>query len=100
MISGAIDLAAMLRELPCHENLYSCFVEVSNARFWFRDPDARQLVLDRLRTVNHARLLSHHQMIEFGIALEDDSYGEWFLYLDPGWIFFPHDFHQPIALRV
>ena len=54
-ISGAIDLAAMLRELPCHENLYSCFVEVSNARFWFRDPDARQLVLDRLRTVDHAQ---------------------------------------------
>ena len=42
-IRGTIDLAAMLRELPCREDLYSRFVEVSNARFWFRDPGARRL---------------------------------------------------------
>jgi hypothetical protein len=96
-IGGAIDLAALLRELPCAEDLYSCFVEVSDARFWFRDARAQQYVLDRLRQVEHARLLSYREMAEFGIALEDGRYGEWFLYLDPGWIFFPHDFHQPIA---
>jgi hypothetical protein len=29
--------------------------------------------------------------------LRDSSYGEVFVYLDPGHIFFPHDFHQPLA---
>lgn len=76
-ICGAIDLVAMLRELPCAENLYSCFVEISNARFWFRDARARKVVLDCLRKVGHARLLSYQEMAEFGIALRDDSYGEW-----------------------
>ena len=29
--------------------------------------------------------------------VDDDRYGEAFLIPDPGWIFFPHDFYQPLA---
>ena len=36
-------------------------------------------------------------MERYGVPLRDDSYGELFLFLDPGYIFFPHDFHQPLA---
>lgn len=32
-----------------------------------------------------------------GLPLRDASYGEIFAYLDPGHIFFPHDFHHPLA---
>jgi hypothetical protein len=31
------------------------------------------------------------------VYLEDDRYGEFFFFLDPGYIFFPHDFHHPVA---
>jgi hypothetical protein len=36
-------------------------------------------------------------MTDHGIHLRDASFGEQFCYLDPGYIFFPHDFHHPLA---
>ena len=36
-------------------------------------------------------------MAQHGIPLRDASYGEIFYYLDPGYVFFPHDFHHPLA---
>jgi hypothetical protein len=36
-------------------------------------------------------------MARHGLPLRDASYGEYFVYLDPGHIFFPHDFHHFLA---
>ena len=36
-------------------------------------------------------------MSTYNVPLTDDRYGELFFYLDPGYIFFPHDFHHPLA---
>jgi hypothetical protein len=39
----------------------------------------------------------YREMERYGIPLRDSSYGEWFCFLDPGFIFFPHDFYHPVA---
>jgi hypothetical protein len=41
--------------------------------------------------------LSYQEMAQHGIPLRDDQYGECFYFLDPGFIFFPHDFHHGLA---
>ncbi|HSG64209.1 MAG TPA: hypothetical protein VLD39_04385, partial [Gammaproteobacteria bacterium] len=69
----------------------------SSARFWFHSEEARQLIMGKLAALDHATLLSYEDMHRFGVPLEDDSYGEIFLFLDPGYIFFPHDFHHGLA---
>lgn len=95
-IRGSIDLRSELAELSLGDT-FTAFVEVSSARFWFHNEEARRLITRKLSTFNHATLLRHDDMHRFGVPLQDDSYGEVFLFLDPGYIFFPHDFHQGLA---
>lgn len=96
-IRESIDLFGALRELGIGARHADWFVEVSSTRFWLHDDGARRALLDWLRELRQGTLLTWEEMRAQGIVLEDDSYGEIFYYLDPGRIFFPHDFHQPLA---
>jgi hypothetical protein len=91
------DLRSMLASLSIPEEDYSYFLEVSNARFWFHTETARRAIVGLLRSVPAATVIRHDEMARYGLPLVDDSYGEVFAYLDPGHIFFPHDFHHPLA---
>jgi hypothetical protein len=33
----------------------------------------------------------------YGVRFEDDAFGELYAFADPGHIFFPHDFYQPLG---
>jgi hypothetical protein len=96
-IRAAHDLRKLLGTLPVGEDEYSYFLEVSNVRFWFHTEAARRAVRDLLSTIPVATTLRFDDMARHGIPLSDPSYGELFAYLDPGHIFFPHDFHHPLA---
>jgi hypothetical protein len=96
-IVRAIDVLAALRQLGIGPRHADWFVEVSNARFWLHDDGARRALRDWLGALGEGTLLSWEEMRAEGIALRDSSYGEIFYYLDPGRIFFPHDFHHPLA---
>lgn len=96
-IRDSIDLAAMLRQLDLPDDSYDCFIEVSNVRFWFHDDKARHAVTAMLSGLENGTALTHDEMAKVGLPLKDGSYGELFCYLDPGYIFFPHDFHHPLA---
>lgn len=91
------DLGSMLASLSIPEEDYNYFLEVSNARFWFHTESARRAIVGLLRSVPAATVIRHDEMARYGLPLVDDSYGEVFAYLDPGHIFFPHDFHHPLA---
>jgi hypothetical protein len=96
-IRVAHDLEARLAALPFGDDEYSYFLEVSNVRFWFHSERARQAVTGILDSLSGATVFTYEEMERYGIPLPDASYGELFVYLDPGYIFFPHDFHHPLA---
>ena len=96
-IRDSYDLATGLAALDVPREEYSYFIEVSVARFWFHTARARQRIGEFLSTVEHAMAVGFAEMRRFGIPLRDASYGEVFVFLDPGHIFFPHDFHNAFA---
>ena len=96
-ITDSIDLCAQLSEFGLAESDLSYFIEVSSARFWFRTPEVRKVVTEWLSTLKAGKLIRYDEMAEYNVELADDSYGEYFFYLDPGHIFFPHDFYHPLA---
>jgi hypothetical protein len=96
-IRGSYDVGALLRGVPIPPPSYSFFVEVSSARFWFHSDAARSTILPLLREIPNASVIRFDEMGRYGIPLADPGYGEFFVFLDPGHIFFPHDFHHPLA---
>lgn len=96
-IRASHNLRELLAALPIGEDEYSYFLEVSNVRFWFHTDAARNAVRELLVAIPAATLIRYTEMAQYGIPLSDSRYGELFAYLDPGHIFFPHDFHHPLA---
>ena len=96
-IQTSYDLKKDLATLDVAAEDYSYFLEVSSARFWFHTDVARKRLLDLLATIPHSTTLRYDEMARHGLPLHDSSYGEVFVYLEPGHIFFPHDFHHPLA---
>jgi hypothetical protein len=96
-IGESIDLCAGLKEMGLTDQDLSYFIEVSSARFWFHTDKARSLVTQWLSNLDKGTLVNAEGMAKYNVALEDESFGEYFFYLEPGYIFFPHDFHHPLA---
>lgn len=96
-IRESVDLAKGLALLDVPRADFSYFIEVSSARFWFGSAQARHRIVGYLSNLEHATVVGFGEMSRFGIPLRDSSYGEVFVYLDPGHIFFPHDFHNVFA---
>ena len=36
-------------------------------------------------------------MHAYDVRFEDDAFGELYVFADPGYVFFPHDFYQPLG---
>lgn len=96
-IGHSIDLFGGLDQRGVGPRDADWFVEVSSARFWFRDAAKRKSVERWLEATGRAALLDWREMPSTGIELTDGRYGELFCFLEPGCIFFPHDFHHPLA---
>ena len=96
-VVGCIDLKKELKRLGLKRGDLTYFIEVSNVRFWFHAPAAAEKVGDWMRSLPNGRFLEYREMAEYGVPLTDDTYGEAFFFLDPGYVFFPHDFYHPVA---
>ena len=96
-IRESIDLLEALRRKGFSETDYTAFIEVSNARFWLHSERARNEMPTLLAGLGSGKVIPYREMAEYGVPLRDPSYGEWFFFLDPGLIFFPHDFYHPVA---
>ncbi len=96
-IRASLDLMAALARSGLHEDEYTHFVEVSSVRFWCHSERAQRELSAVLERLGHGRLVRFDEMAQYGVPLKDSSYGEIFYFLDPGYIFFPHDFYHPLA---
>lgn len=96
-IKDSVDICAMMKEVGLVETDISYFIEVSNARFWPHTDRARKLITECLSSIDTGKLIRYDEMSTYNVPLTDDRYGDLFFYLDPGYIFFPHDFHHPLA---
>lgn len=96
-IKQSFNLKAAIEELNLPQNSFTYFIEVSSARFWFHSDEAREKITAFLKEFNHGTYFTYQQLKDYGISISNEEYGEGFYYLDPGFIFFPHDFNQPLA---
>lgn len=96
-IKGSIDIKRALRKLNLSEDEYTFFIDVSMARFWFRTARAFETIVAMLREMRNATLLTPQDMEKYHLSFPDSKYGEVFSMTEPGFIFFPHDFYQPLA---
>ena len=96
-VVGSIPLTRMLQESGVPEREYSFFAELAMARFWFHTDRARARLREGLARLPHLRVLSWRDLAAYGIRFEDDAFGELYACAEPGWIFFPHDYYQPLA---
>lgn len=96
-VVGTIPLFQELRKLGVEQTEFSYFCELACCRLWFHTEQARERILAMLQQLSNCRPLHFREMHEYDICFEDDSFGEYYLMAEPGYIFFPHDFYQPIA---
>jgi predicted AlkP superfamily pyrophosphatase or phosphodiesterase len=96
-VVGSIPLRKILARSGVPETDYTYFLEAVQARFWFHTDAARGKLVPLLQSILHTRLLRRDQMEKYHVPCSDDSYGQFHLVAKPGWIFFPHDFHHPMA---
>jgi hypothetical protein len=96
-IKGYINLIQRLKKLDLSEKEYTYFIELSMARFWFFSDRAREKIVRMLQEIPNSRYFLWRDVRPFNISFDDPQYGEIFVMSYPGFIFFPHDFHHPIA---
>lgn len=96
-IKGSINLVKLLKKLDIEENEYTFFLDVSIARFWFRTDRARQIIIEILHEIENSQVFSSKDLGRYNLVFDGSEYGEIFSFLDPGYIFFPNDFYQPLA---
>ena len=96
-IKGSIDVKGELNKLNVAEDEYTFFIDVSMVRFWFRTVSARREIVSNLSEMENVTLLTSNDLNEYHLSFSDSQYGEVFFLAEPGYIFFPHDFYQPLA---
>lgn len=97
LVKGTINLTARLKDLGIPRKEYSYFLEVPMARFWYHTDRARKMITEMLSTIEHGTILSYQDMKNYNLEFTGTDYGETYFIADPGYIFFPHDFYQPLA---
>lgn len=96
-VRGCIDMKRIIDSADVPRSDLCYYIEVAVARFWFRTEEARQAVLGALSRVQHIEVMHRRELERYDICFEDDRFGEFYAIADSGYIFFPHDFHHPLA---
>jgi len=96
-VKDSINLKELLETLGLSLEEYTFFLELSIVRLWFHTDRAQQRITDLLSGLKHVKIFSYLEMDELNLSFRDAKYGEVIGVADPGYIFFPHDFHQPLA---
>jgi hypothetical protein len=99
-VQGTIDVMGEVRGLGLRGDEYDFYVENTRTRFWLHTARARERIPELLGSLPHSQVISRRDLERFGICFPDTDFGELYLYADPGYIFFPNDFHHVLANRV
>lgn len=93
-IIAEIDLKGKLAELDLDPAEYSYYLQPITARFWFHSERARQKISAMLRNTANGTLHTFADLRKFDIDFSNGDYGEIYFLANPGYLFFPHDFHH------
>jgi hypothetical protein len=96
-IIGTVDLRRQLKALDIPREEYSYYLQPITARFWFETDRARRTITSLLGEVPHGTLHTYQDLAEFDIRFTDGAFGEVYFLADPGYLFFPHDFHHTLT---
>ncbi|MEA2093700.1 MAG: hypothetical protein U9P11_03950 [Pseudomonadota bacterium] len=96
-VIGTIPFKQQLKKLGIRDSDYSYFAELATIRLWFHTDESRNRITELLQKLEHTTLLKYTEMHQFHVCFDNSDYGEYYLMADPGYIFFPHDFYQPLA---
>jgi hypothetical protein len=96
-VRGVVDLVQALASLGLGNIEFSLFLELSLVRFWCHSARARERIPALLRSIPQVQLLSAADLAQYHLDFSDGRYGEIIAIAEPGHIFFPHDFYQPLA---
>lgn len=99
-VVGTVPLIQAVQRAGIPETEYSYFVELASARFWFHTERARRAITAAIESLPHSTLLTWREMHQHQVCFDDDAFGELYVFADAGWIFFPHDFYQPLGNAV
>ncbi len=97
LVTGTIPLVSMLRKSGVPQADYSYYCELACARLWFHTDRAREAIVPGVERLRKCSLLHFSEMQQYDVCFDDARYGEYYLMADAGYIFFPHDFYQPLA---
>jgi len=96
-VTADINLRQKIRELDLNPTEFSYYLQPITARFWFHTARARQKIVDMLNATGHGTPIKFLELEQFDIKFSKPSYGEVYFIADPGFLFFPHDFHHPLV---
>ena len=96
-VRDSINVRRLLEQSGVPRDEYSYFLELPSLRLWFFTDRAREAITALLSGLEHVRVLTVEDLRRFHLSFDDTSYGELFVMAEPGHIFFPHDFYQPLA---
>ena len=96
-VKGSIDIVKELNKLRIPRSEYTYYIEASKARFYFHTDRARERILALLSSIQHGTILSYKDMHKYNVKFEDISYGEYYIILDPGYIFSPNDYYHTLG---
>jgi hypothetical protein len=98
-VRATVDLMARVGALPYRRGRdYLAFYDSTMARFWWRDPAARDAILGALAAEPRGKWLSKDEMVREGVAFADARYGDDVFLLEPGALLVPSFMgHTPVA---
>jgi hypothetical protein len=96
-VVGTIPILQALRGSGVPPADYTYYCELACCRIWFYTEQARKHILEILKELPNCTPLHYRDMHEYDVSFDEDSFGEYYLMADAGYIFFPHDFYHPIA---
>ena len=70
---------------------YIAFYDPTMVRLWYPDHKVKSIIIELLRDIQHARLLSQEEMHKYNINFADNMFGEALLLIDPGYQIEPND---------
>ncbi len=97
IVKDTINIISKLKDLKLEEHEYVFFNEVNKVRFWFHTDRARHMIMDMLSKITEIEILSYRELNSYNLLYNTTEFGELFCITKPGFIFYPHDFHHPLA---
>ena len=98
-VRGTVDVMARVAAVPYRRGRdYLAFYDSTMARFWWRDPAARDAIRRALEAEPGGRWLSKDELAREGVAFTDARYGDDVFLLAPGELMVPSFMGQaPVA---